>query len=159
MNILIRNAEIKDLKKVQDLNLKLFEKEHKEYDSHLNMNWTFSQEGTDYFKNKIIKDDGCILICEADNQIVGYLCGGLKKVETYRNLPIVAEIDNTLVLEEFRSKGIGTKLYDEFIKWCKNKNVGKIRVNASAQNKLGINFYRKNRFKDYALILEVDLNS
>lgn len=157
MDTIIKNAAINDLQKIQELNLKLFEKEHKEYDSLLNLDWTFGKVGTKYYQDRISKDDGCVLVAIVDNKIVGYLCGGLKKAEEYRNLPIVAELENTFVLDEFRSKGIGKKLYNEFINWCKTKNVGKIRVEASVQNELAIKFYRNNNFKDYTLILEADL--
>jgi ribosomal protein S18 acetylase RimI-like enzyme len=159
MDITIKNATLNDLQKVQELNLKLFEKEYKEYDSLLNLDWTLGKVGTKYYKDRISKDDGCVLIAIVDNKIVGYLCGGLipKKAEAYRNLPIMAELENTFVLNEFRSKGIGKKLYDEFIKWCKTKGVGKIKVEASAQNELAIKFYRANNFKDYTLVLEADL--
>lgn len=157
MEVTIRKATIKDLKKVQELNLKLFEKEHKEYDKFLNLNWTFGAEGTKYFSDRIKNEDGCVFVAELNKEIVGYLCGGLRKSKPYRNPPIMAELENTLVLENHRSKGIGSKLFDAFINWCKTKKVEKIRVEASAQNKLAISFYRKNGFKDYTLVLEADL--
>jgi len=157
MKVVIKNATIDDLQKVQELNLKLFQKEYKEYDPLLNLKWTFGKEGTKYYKNRILKDDGCVLIAIVKDEIVGYLCGGIKKAEVYRNLPIVAELENTLVLEKFRSRGIGKQLFDEFIKWCKNKKVGKVRVEASAQNERVIKFYRTNNFKDYTSVLELDM--
>ena len=157
MDLIIRKATIDDLQKIQELNLKLFEKEYKEYDPLLNLNWTFGKEGTEYFKNRILKEDGCVLVALVDNEIVGYLCGGIREAEKYRNLPIVAELENMFVLEKFRSKGIGTQLVNECVKWCKAKNVGKIRVEASAPNKKAIKFYRSNGFKDYTLVLERDL--
>lgn len=49
MDVLIRKATIKDLEEVQELNLMLFEKEHTDYDSSLNMQWTTSQSGSSYF--------------------------------------------------------------------------------------------------------------
>jgi len=157
MKVTIKNATIDDLQKIQALNLRLFEKEYKEYDPLLNLKCTFGKAGTKYYKDRILKDDGCVLIAVVGNEIVGYLCGGIKKAEAYRNLPIVAELENTLVLEKFRSKGIGKQLFDEFIKWCKTKKVGKVRVEASAQNERAIKFYRTNNFKDYTLVLELDL--
>ena len=157
MDVVIKKATLDDLKTVQKLNLKLFEKEHKEYDSLLNMDRTFSIEGIKYYQNRISKEDGCVLIAIVNNKIVGYLCGGMSKWEAYRHLPLVAELENTFVLEEFRSQWIGCKLYNTFVKWCTKKNGGKIRVQASAQNEWAIRFYRNNNFKDYALILETDL--
>jgi hypothetical protein len=37
----MRKATIKDLKKIQELNLMLFEKEYDEYDKTLNVDWTY----------------------------------------------------------------------------------------------------------------------
>jgi ribosomal protein S18 acetylase RimI-like enzyme len=154
MEIIVSNAQMNDLMEIQALNLMLFEKEHKEYDKFLNLNWTFSKEGIKYFKDKITKKDNCLFVAKLDGKIVGYLAGSLTKAEAYRNLPKVAELNDTLVLEGNRSLGIGTKLYNEFMKWCKKQNVKIIRVQASAQNERAIKFYRKNGFKDYTLILE-----
>ena len=157
MDVTIKTATMDDLQKVQELNLKLFEKEHKEYDSSLNLDWTFGEIGTKYYQDRISKDDGCVFVAIIDNKIVGYLCGGITEPIKYRHSPTVAELENTFVLNEFRSKGIGKELYNKFIEWCKAKNVGKVRVEASAQNKLAIKFYRNNNFKDYSLVLEADL--
>ncbi|MCA9459949.1 MAG: GNAT family N-acetyltransferase [Nanoarchaeota archaeon] len=157
MDVEIRKATLNDLKKVQELNLLLFEKEHEDYDSLLNLNWTFGEEGTKYFTDKIVQNDACVFVSEVDNRIIGYLCGDIRKEVSYRHLPFVAELDNMMVIDEFRSSGIGSKLYEKFIQWCKSKNIGKIRVNVSAENKQGINFYKKNGFKEYSLILETDL--
>lgn len=157
MKVTIKNATLDDLQKVQELNFRLFQKEYKEYDPQLNLKWTFGKEGTKYYMDRILRDDSCVLIAIVENEIVGYLCGGIKKAEAYRNLPILAELENTLVLEDFRSKGIGKQLFDEFVKWCKNKKVGKVKVEASAQNEKAIKFYRTNNFKDYTLVLELDL--
>ena len=41
MNIVIRKATLEDLRQVQDLNYKLFDFEYKNFDSSLNMGWTF----------------------------------------------------------------------------------------------------------------------
>lgn len=157
MEITIKKATIDDLKEIQELSLKLFEKEYKEYDSSLDLDWTLGKTGTKFFKNRITKEDGCVLIAIVENKVVGYLCGWLKKAESYRKLPTIAELENTFVLVDFRSKGAGGKLYREFVKWFKSKGVGKIKVEASAQNELGIKFYRKNNFKDYSLILETNI--
>lgn len=161
MNVLIRRATLEDLEVVQKLNLKLFEKEHREYDKTLNLDWTFSKEGTQYYKEHITEDDCFTAVAVADNMIVGYLCGaicsGLPLGEDYRNLPIMAEVEDTFVLEEYRSKGIGSKLYGSFIDWCKAKKVRKLKVQSTTKNDKVINLYRKLGFKDHTLVLEQDI--
>jgi diamine N-acetyltransferase len=150
----VRKATIQDLEEIQKLNLLLFKKEYSEYDKLLNCDWTFGKKGTEYFKDKILSKDNCAFVVIKDGKIVGYLVGGITEGETYRTLPIVAELDNTLVLKEDRGLGIGSALYKEFIKWCKSKKVKIIKVQATAQNEKAIGFYRKNGFKDYTLTLE-----
>ena len=157
MKVGIKFATLENLKDVQKLNLLLFEKEYDEYDKLLNLNWTFGEKGTKYFKDKISKDDGCVLIAEVDNKIIGYSAGGLTKGENYRNLPLVAEVENIFILEDYRNIGVGTQLYQKFIEWCKSKNVKSVRVAASVQNKQAISFYQEKGFKDYTLILESEI--
>ncbi len=150
----IRKAVAGDLKKIQELNLMLFEKEKREYDELLDLNWTFGEEGTSHFKDAINKDDACAFVVENNGKIVGYLVGGISEVENYRNAPKSAELDNMLVLEECRGMGVGGMLYDVFVEWCKDREVKMLRVNASAGNREAIGFYRKSGFEDYSLTLE-----
>lgn len=156
MNITIREANIDDLEDVQNLNLKLFEKEQKEYDPTLNLEWTFGESGTKYYTERIKEDDGFVWVAEVDGKIVGYLCGGLKK-EAYRIIKS-SELENMMVLDEYRFKGIGKQLVDAFFRWSKSQGVQKIIVSASSENSLAIKFYRKNNFKDAGLTLEAELN-
>lgn len=155
MSIQIRRATLKDLKNVQDLNLALFEKEIKDFDPSLDLGWTFSKAGTKYFKWRITdKAYGGIWVAFDKGEMIGYLSGGITKAENYRKLPRMAELENTFVKKEYRSKGIGQKLFKEFTRWCKVHKVKMLRVEASAQNKKAIAFYRKSGFKDYNIILE-----
>lgn len=103
------------------MNLLLFEKEKKEYDNFLNLDWTFGEKGTKCFKNHLIKENSCAFVAEDDEKIVGYLVGGESKVEDYRNTLKMAELDNMFVLEEYRGKSAGGMLYDAFVKWCKGR--------------------------------------
>ncbi len=158
MKIIIKSAKIEDLKRAQELNQMLFEKEYTEFDNTLDCTWTFSNAGKKYFSNRITKNDGCLLVALIDNEIVGYLAGGIIETKKgYRKLPISAELENMFVLEKYRSKGVGSKLYQSFVEWSKSKSVGKLRVVASSRNLAGINFYRKNGFNDYDLTLEKDI--
>lgn len=154
----IKSATIEDLKRVRELNLMLFEKEYAEFDSTLDCKWTFGNDGTEYFTNRITKEDGCLFVAYVNDEIVGYLAGGLmNNKKGYRVLPKSAELENMLVLDKCRGMGVGTKLYQAFVDWCKLKGVGRLRVVASAGNVDGINFYRKNGFSDYDLSLETNL--
>ena len=158
MSLEIRSATIDNLEDIQILNLLLFKKEYKEFDNTLNCEWTFSEDGKNYFKNRITENDGCAFIALNNDKIIGYLVGKIHEEKVpCRILPLFAELENMLILEEYRGQGTGDKLYLAFVRWCKSKEVGRIRVVASAKNTTAINFYRKNGLVDYDLILESDI--
>lgn len=156
MEIIIRKATINDLRDVLRLNFDLFKKEYKEFDKSLSLKWTYGRRGTEYFKERIIKSDGFVVVADKDGEIVGYLCGGLRS-HGHRAKAIYAELENMIVDKKLRGKGVGTKMTQEFIKWCKSKKVKYIDVVASFKNKQGIEFYRSLGFNDYDLKLEKKL--
>lgn len=153
----IRKATINDLETIQDLNLMLFKKEQKEYDEKLNINWTFSEIGTNYYKAKINDSKSIALVAEEKDKIVGYLVGGLCKTYNYRNITLMSELENMFILDDYRSKGIGSELIQKFITWSKEQGAERAHVEASAQNDQAISCYRKNGFEDYTLDLEIKL--
>ncbi len=159
MDVIIRPATMDDMSKVQELNLILFKKEKEEYDPALDLDWVSGDGGIKYYSEKISEDDGCVLVAVVDDKIIGYICGGLAKAGSYGRLPtiIVAEIHTFFILDEFRSGGIGKKLYNGFLDWSKTKNADKIRLDVHPQNELAIKFYKNNNFKEYCVALEADL--
>lgn len=153
-NFIFRKANLKDLKDALRLNFELFQKEYREFDKSLNLNWTY-REGKKYFKNRIIKKDSFVEVVENKGKIVGYLCGGITKGLSFRKKAKCAELENMFIDKKFRGKGLGTKLTKDFINWCKKNKVNYISVRASIQNKPAHDFYRGLGFKDYDLVLEL----
>ena len=69
----------------------------------------------------------------------------------------MAELESVYVLDEFRGRGIGRKLMDNFFVWCQEKDVERVKIEASSKNSDGIRFYKRHGFNDYDLILEKEL--
>lgn len=155
-DIKIRKANIEDLQDILRLNFDLFKKEYKEYDKSLNLKWTYT-DGKKYFSDRILKKDGFVEVAEFESRIIGYVCGGISERKFYRKKTKYAELENMIIENEFRGKGIGDKLAQDFIDWCKKCNIGYIAVTASMLNEQGIYFYRKLGFKDYNLTLEMEI--
>jgi len=156
MMLEVRKAKLKDLEAIIKLNFQLFQKDFK-YDKSLNMKWAYSESGGKYFKDRIIEANGCALVAESDKKILGYLVGAIQKGKDYRVKAKYAELENMLVLKDFRKKGVGGKLVRQFLKWCRKQGVDYVAVTASAGNELGIKFYEKQGFKEYDLTLEKKL--
>lgn len=146
---------MENLGDVLNLNHQLCIKENKEFDATINKDYPILKSGKEYFKGRI--KDGCALIALADDKVVGYLVGAITETEDYRIVSKIAEAENMFVLEEYRNLGIGKKLFEDFIKWCKSNEVERIRAVASVQNIRAIEFYKRENFNDYNLVLEKDI--
>jgi len=157
MNFKTRLATLTDITFIQKLNQLLFEKEEREFNLGLNMTWAISKLGQNYFKGLIEKEDGFLVVAEHDNKIIGYLAGILLEKHPCYMANKRAELENMLVLKEYRDLGIGSSLVKNFKEWCKEKCVEEIKVTASAFNTEGINFYKRNGFKEYDVVLKAEL--
>ncbi len=155
-DFIFRKANIIDLKRILELNLKLYKKEYKEFDKIINLNWTYS-DGKKYFKGRILKKDGFLEVIEYENKIIGYLCGGRRKRLAYWKKAQYADIESFFLEDKFRNKGLGSKLLRDFINWCKGKRIDYTFITASAQNMQAINLYKKFGFhcRNCELILKL----
>ncbi len=153
MAINIRKAKLSDFDAIIHLNSLLFKNDF-QYDKTLDLNWSFGKESEKYFKEGITNSNHCTLVAESSGKILGYLAGGLRKRKTYTKPAKYAELENMLVLEKFRNQGVGGKLVEVFLEWCKKQNIDYLDVTASASNKQGIDFYKKHGFEEYDLVLE-----
>tara|TARA_Y100000310_G_C20701281_1_gene830128 strand:- start:4192 stop:4659 length:468 start_codon:yes stop_codon:yes gene_type:complete len=151
-----REATIDDLETILDFNQRLFDREVGMFDPTLDDTWTQSEEGRDYF-TKRIQEDGCAFVAEVNGQVVGYLVGALLEPSPYRTIPKMAELENMYVLPNFRSQGVGTRLYNDFKAWAKEQGAGRLKVVASAGNQPGINFYQDHGFEAIDVTLEVEI--
>lgn len=142
---IFRKANIKDLRSILALNLKLYKKEYEEFDKIINLNWTYS-DGKKYFRKRITKKDGFSEVIEYKNKIIGYLCGGRRKKLPYWKKAQYAEIESFFLEKKFRNKGLGSKLLRNFINWCKEKRIDYTFISASAQNLPAISLYKKLGF-------------
>lgn len=137
----------------------LLKEEFRKFDRTLNLNYAYSNRAKKYFQERIVKRNGFIGVVEYDKRIIGYLCGGIsvQSPYLYRKKAKRAELENMLIDKRFRGRKLGTKLLKDFVKRCKKNKVDYISVCASAGNEKSLNFYRKLGFKDYDIILEMEI--
>ena len=144
--IVIEKATIEDLEYIQKLNKKLFIREFEKYNKLLNIEWTFGEKGTKYFKELI--QNGFVYVAKTNNNIIGYLAGSIHNVNECFTEKF-AEIENMYIENQYRRLKIGNKLIIKFKEWCKLNNVEYIKVSAWSKNIEAINFYKNNNFIDY----------
>ena len=154
----IRIATIEDLVTVQNLNKELYYNENKYFDYTVNPDFSTTTEGETYFRECIQNEKNVVLIAEEDGKPAGYIVGVLQKIDNFRNITSLGEVSSLLVDEKYRGMGVGKMLIDGFKKWCKEKDVKRIRVIASFGNKKAIDFYKREGFGDWELVMESDLS-
>lgn len=87
------------------------------------------------FNREFIGNLEKVLVYEENNEIIGFI--------EYLSLYEVVEIINIIVKEEYRNKGIGTKLLNSSI----NKDTKEIILEVRDNNEEGLKFYQDNGFK------------
>lgn len=155
MSIQISKATSEDVNELIDLNYKLFLHDLPS-DKYLFKDWPYSESGKSYFNKAVSDEKYCALVAKENDKVIGYLIGYIWNHWNSRPI-LIAEIDNMLVLDEYRGKGIGKSLIDEFRIWCKTKDVVDIFVMAYTQNKDALEFYKKNGFEDLSVRLHQSL--
>jgi len=95
-------------------------------------------------RNKLRDSDGFVAVAELGGQIVGYVAGDAH--ETFYAGGKVAWVDEILVAENARRRGIGRALMEEFETWAEN---GHCRLMGLA-TRAAASFYEELGFEDSA---------
>ena len=156
MNIILRNATLQDLPIIQHVNNLLFEYETENgFDNYIS-NWALGEESAEYFSELI--QNQFVIIAGTEKEPVGYLAGSIYQDNTYSYYEgKTAELENMLVVEKYRKFGIGSKLVNAFLKWCKDNSARRVLVTATIGNETAISFYKKNGFKELNITLKKEL--
>lgn len=155
--ISIRKASVQDLEIIQKMNNNLCKKEHADFDSTVNPVFATTQGGLSYFKEILESENSIAFLAEDEGSPIGYIAASIQQVGSFRTIPNMCEVDNMWVDEEYRSKGMGKQLMNKVESWAFDKGVKRMRVIASFDNRKGIDFYKREGFGEYDLILEKDL--
>ena len=132
MNIIYRQAEIKDSEILAKLSMQLG-----------------YQSTEENILNRLItilgNNDNYLLVAENGNNVIGWIHG-------YYSLRIESEpfveIGGMVVKKDFRRLGIGKNLIEKTKEWAESKNVKKLRVRCNVIRKETHKFYEKLGFNE-----------
>ena len=105
------------------------------------------------FFEKRVNDNNCVIfVATIDNSVIGYISGYIDHDNKIK-VEIETTIESIYIEDNYRNKGIGTKLINEFIKCIKEMGVKYILIdnfilNESARylyNKLGFIVLKESR--------------
>jgi len=152
--ITIRPASPQDIKTLQALNHEVFE-DNLKYDSDLDLNWSLSEKGKEYYSSSLSGENTVCLIAEDDGKPIGYLSSGTK--EEVGRVGKYFEIFDMGVTPNYRSKGIGKLLVNECLSLVKSKGFKKISVRTYFNNIKAVEFYKRSGFSELEIGLEKSL--
>jgi len=150
----VRTAELDDVERMQELSVKLSEWEEEEFDSTINPDWNTSEEATEWFEQRVYEGFAYVAV---DEEIVGYLIGAVNGSEEYRDDLTVAELESMYLHPDYRGRGIGTELAEKFQQDAEEKGADRLRVEVTADNQNGREFYKALGLTDYAVTMEKEL--
>ncbi len=155
-DLIIRRANVEDVEIIQKLSNELVEYEMEQGFDSYEKDWAMSVETQKYYIDLI--ENQYVSVAELDNKVVGYIAGCVYNDFTYSYYEgMTAEAINLFVLAEYRAYGIGSKLMNSFVEWCKKNNARRVMVTASSKNEKTIKFYRNIGFEDINLTLKKEL--
>lgn len=152
--IIIKNVVSKDWKVLQKLNSEVFISDSAN-DIDLNIEWPFTNDGVQYYKDLADRKIGNCVIAWSGNEPCGYVAMSIKDFG-YRKSKYV-EVDNMGVSPQFRSRGIGHLLIEAVKKWAVSQGATKLYVSAYFNNISGIKFYKREGFNEIGLELETGI--
>ena len=94
--------------------------------------------------NNLIKNKKRIgLLISNASSAMGFITGTFFKNPHHK----IGYLDDIFVKKEFRRKGYGCRLIEEFKKWAKRKGANKLRLGVRINNKNAIKMYQKIGFE------------
>lgn len=89
----------------------------------------------------LISSDDPLIVAEIEGEIVGFILGAIHHPTKKTTL------ENILVTEEYRGRGVGKLLLDSFMKEMESRGVEYICALSRTDNTPAIHFFVKNGFK------------
>lgn len=100
----------------------------------------------------LTKPEYFFFLAEEEGKIIGYIVGEIKEREP-RVLDKEGYINDWFVKKKWRSKGVGTSLYNALLEEFKDQACNRLGLYTNTRNKKTIDFYHKLGFIDESLTM------
>lgn len=95
-------------------------------------------------------DQACLLVAEADAAVIG-MCSGQLVIFTAEGGPALL-VEDVVVNEAFRRRGVGGRLMDALNDWAAGRGVSRLQLLADRNNAPALDFYRRRGWQPTELI-------
>ncbi len=141
--IVIRKGQLTDIPELIDLLKDLFSIEE---------DFQFDRRKQEKGLRMILEsdpDENVLLVAECESKVIG-MCSAQTLISTAEGARS-AMIEDMIVKDSFRGKGVGTMIMDGVVSWAKESNITRLQLLVDKNNSNGISFYKKNHWKDTQL--------
>lgn len=97
---------------------------------------------TNYYKN-LRNSNSKVFVCEYKNEIIAFISGIRRKPKRVSHIIYIV----TGVLEDYRGKGIGNKLFKKIFSWSSKAKISRIELKVREDNNIAIKLYEKLGFE------------
>ncbi len=150
----IRKGRIGDVERLVELWKELV-------DHHKNFDRGYSEFVPDvekiqaaFYARTIRSRRSIMLVAEEDDIIIGFLFGSIASRPPVFKIQKHAFIGDLLVTKNFRRRGIGKILVDEFESWAKGKGVKFMTLAVYPENEAGMAFWKEMGFLDTSSVIK-----
>ena len=150
----IRKAKVSDYEVIFDLYKQLYEAESV-FDDNLKKDYYETEEAKEKVLKAVRARKKTFLVAEENKKVVGLVDGYM--IDSNHHIQKVAYLDHLCVYKNFRKKGIGKMLIDEFNKRMKEQGAKSVKLNAFRQNYPASSLYEKEGFKEYSVYYIKDI--
>ena len=147
-NLIVRNANIGDIKSIAKLGLQFLDV-HSKYSplDELNGKRTLAKEINQW--RKFLKDKSYfVMVAEINGNIVGFMTLKIVERDKMYKTRKLGEIEAVIVNKRYTYRGYGRALFAHALKFLKSKNIGIVNINVRVGNP-AISLAKKVGFKEY----------
>ncbi|MFX1451235.1 MAG: GNAT family N-acetyltransferase [Promethearchaeota archaeon] len=106
-------------------------------------------------KYKLESAPDSVIVADDSEEIIGMVLVDIGR-DPYSG-QILGQIYNFIIESDYRTKGIGSKLIEKALDYCRKKKVSLVRVNARRDVKAAIKLYEKFGFSESFIVMEQEL--
>jgi len=140
MDIKIRKADLGDFNQIDSLSEELL--------------GSSVGDREEMFRKALENKDYLCLVAEINEEVVGFI--DMWSFPDVSHGAYLAQIQNLVVTEKMRGKGVGTRLIEEMIRFFRKRKYHELHVSTEKKNRSAIRLYKRLGFRKEQLLLEME---
>jgi len=152
MDVEIRGAEHRDIPRLVQLWHELMD-HHAAIDPYFEKSEAGPANFERFVSSLLLIEDARVLVAADAGLVVGYCIGQIMTRPPVFKKELHGFITDMTVTASYRRRGVGGRLLAGMMGWFGSKNIDRVELNVVPGNVAGVEFWRKQGFRDYMHVL------